>query len=320
MARHGIPTARYRVVRRRAGGARASSRRASSAFRSSSRPTVSPPARASSSRPIAAAAHAAIRAAMEERQFGDAGSRRRARGVPRRARGVVLRALRRHAARSRSSSAQDHKRIFDDDDGPNTGGMGAFAPSPLVDAAMQARIMREIVDPVVARAARRRARVPRLSLRRPDADLRRSEGDRVQRALRRSRSAGRDAADRRRARAAPGGRRRRGARRARRSRSGPSRTSASSSRRAAIPASGPTGLPIAGLDVGRRSSRTCSSFTRARRGAADDDRHRRRPRADGRRPRRHATRTRSTRAYEGVSTISFDGMQYRRDIGRKAHA
>ena len=46
-------------------------------------------------------------------------------------------------------SAQDHKRIFDGDQGPNTGGMGAFAPSPLLDAAMQARIMREIVEPVL---------------------------------------------------------------------------------------------------------------------------------------------------------------------------
>jgi phosphoribosylamine--glycine ligase len=47
-------------------------------------------------------------------------------------------------------TAQDHKRIFDDDRGPNTGGMGAFAPSPLMDAALEARVMREIVAPVVA--------------------------------------------------------------------------------------------------------------------------------------------------------------------------
>ena len=47
-------------------------------------------------------------------------------------------------------TAQDHKRIFDDDRGPNTGGMGAFAPSPLIDSAGEARIMREIVNPVIA--------------------------------------------------------------------------------------------------------------------------------------------------------------------------
>jgi phosphoribosylamine--glycine ligase len=46
-------------------------------------------------------------------------------------------------------SAQDHKRVFDDDRGPNTGGMGAFAPSPLVSAALHDRVMREIIDPVV---------------------------------------------------------------------------------------------------------------------------------------------------------------------------
>jgi phosphoribosylamine--glycine ligase len=46
-------------------------------------------------------------------------------------------------------SAQDHKRVFDGDEGPNTGGMGAFAPSPLFDEAMQQRVMREIVNPVV---------------------------------------------------------------------------------------------------------------------------------------------------------------------------
>jgi phosphoribosylamine--glycine ligase len=47
-------------------------------------------------------------------------------------------------------SAQDHKRVFDEDRGPNTGGMGAFAPSPLIDATLQTRVMREIVDPVIA--------------------------------------------------------------------------------------------------------------------------------------------------------------------------
>ena len=46
-------------------------------------------------------------------------------------------------------SAQDHKRIFDDDLGPNTGGMGAFAPSPLLQPALDTRVMTEIVRPVV---------------------------------------------------------------------------------------------------------------------------------------------------------------------------
>ena len=46
-------------------------------------------------------------------------------------------------------TAQDHKRIFDNDLGPNTGGMGAFAPSPLVDTAMHDRVMREVVRPVL---------------------------------------------------------------------------------------------------------------------------------------------------------------------------
>lgn len=47
------------------------------------------------------------------------------------------------------ASAQDHKRVGDGDTGPNTGGMGAFSPARIVDAAMTARIMREIVEPTV---------------------------------------------------------------------------------------------------------------------------------------------------------------------------
>jgi len=47
------------------------------------------------------------------------------------------------------SSAQDHKRIFDDDRGPNTGGMGAFAPSPLITTGMERRVIDTIVQPVL---------------------------------------------------------------------------------------------------------------------------------------------------------------------------
>jgi phosphoribosylamine--glycine ligase len=46
-------------------------------------------------------------------------------------------------------SAQDHKRVFDGDKGPNTGGMGAYSPAPIMTAEMNARVMREIVEPTV---------------------------------------------------------------------------------------------------------------------------------------------------------------------------
>ncbi len=47
------------------------------------------------------------------------------------------------------AAAQDHKAVGDGDTGPNTGGMGAYSPTPVVDAAMHARIMREIVTPTI---------------------------------------------------------------------------------------------------------------------------------------------------------------------------
>ncbi|MSP76826.1 MAG: phosphoribosylamine--glycine ligase [Rhodospirillaceae bacterium] len=50
--------------------------------------------------------------------------------------------------------AQDHKRAFDGDKGPNTGGMGAYSPAPIFDAAMQKRTMDEIVLPTVRAMAR----------------------------------------------------------------------------------------------------------------------------------------------------------------------
>jgi len=47
------------------------------------------------------------------------------------------------------ASAQDHKRAFDGDTGPNTGGMGAYSPAPIIDGAMSARVMDEIVMPTL---------------------------------------------------------------------------------------------------------------------------------------------------------------------------
>ena len=47
-------------------------------------------------------------------------------------------------------SSQDHKRLLDDDMGPNTGGMGAYSPAPIVDEETRRNIMKDIVEPVFA--------------------------------------------------------------------------------------------------------------------------------------------------------------------------
>jgi phosphoribosylamine--glycine ligase len=94
-------------------------------------------------------AERAIVSAMQERKFGAAGDRlviEECLSGPE----VSFFALCDGARAVPVGTAQDHKRIFDEDRGPNTGGMGAFAPSPLVDVALEDRIMREIIHPVVA--------------------------------------------------------------------------------------------------------------------------------------------------------------------------
>ncbi len=48
------------------------------------------------------------------------------------------------------ATSQDHKRLKDDDEGPNTGGMGAYSPAPVVTPEIHARVMREVIMPTLA--------------------------------------------------------------------------------------------------------------------------------------------------------------------------
>ncbi|WP_101340520.1 phosphoribosylamine--glycine ligase [Cereibacter azotoformans] len=54
-------------------------------------------------------------------------------------------------------TAQDHKRAFDGDEGPNTGGMGAYSPAPVLTPAIQRQALDEIIKPTIAEMARRGA-------------------------------------------------------------------------------------------------------------------------------------------------------------------
>ncbi|MSO30637.1 MAG: phosphoribosylamine--glycine ligase [Acidobacteria bacterium] len=95
-----------------------------------------------------AAAEEAVRAAMIDGRFGASGAR------------IVLEeclvgeeasyfVLADGTAFVALSSAQDHKRIFDEDRGVNTGGMGAFAPSPLISPDVERQVIDKIVRPVL---------------------------------------------------------------------------------------------------------------------------------------------------------------------------
>jgi phosphoribosylamine--glycine ligase len=147
MARHRVPTARFEVVESMAA--------ASDALRSGrfTFPVVLKADGLAAGKGVVIApdlqqAEDAAREALNERRFGDAGLRlviEECLSGPEVSFFVI-------ADGSRAVSigaAQDHKRIFDGDRGPNTGGMGAFAPSPLVDAALHDRVMTEIVNPVI---------------------------------------------------------------------------------------------------------------------------------------------------------------------------
>ena len=147
MARHAVPTARYQVCHD-AAAARAAVRSGAMG----ERVVVKADGLAAGKGVVVAETHEeaerAIDGAMVQRAFGDAGA---AVVLEERLEGPEVSyfviADGEHAVPL--VAAQDHKRIFDDDRGPNTGGMGAFAPSPLVDADLSERIHREIVRPVL---------------------------------------------------------------------------------------------------------------------------------------------------------------------------
>ena len=52
------------------------------------------------------------------------------------------------------ATSQDHKRLLDDDEGPNTGGMGAYSPAPVVTPNVHAKVMHEIIHPTIAGMAK----------------------------------------------------------------------------------------------------------------------------------------------------------------------
>lgn len=91
---------------------------------------------------------AALKTIMKDKAFGDAGSKV-----------VIEECLQGEEASFLAltdgktvlplPSSQDHKRVFDEDKGPNTGGMGAYSPAPLVDSILHDKIMNEVMIPTV---------------------------------------------------------------------------------------------------------------------------------------------------------------------------
>ena len=147
MARHGVPTARFEVC--------ADERQALEAVGGDrfGFPVVIKVDGLAAGKGVTVAtdrtaAEAAVREAMVDRRFGEAGSTivvEECLTGPEVSYFVVTDGRRSLAL----PAAQDHKRIFDGDTGPNTGGMGAFAPSPIFSDALEQRVMREIVTPTI---------------------------------------------------------------------------------------------------------------------------------------------------------------------------
>ncbi len=144
-ARHAIPTARYARFR--------DSAAALAYLRAEGAPIVVKADGLAAGKGVTVAttlaeAEAAVRAALEDHRFGDAGHE------------VVIEEFLEGEEASffalvdgthalPLASAQDHKRAHDGDTGPNTGGMGAYSPAPVLTEALQADVMARIIGPTV---------------------------------------------------------------------------------------------------------------------------------------------------------------------------
>ncbi len=150
MARHGIPTARYASFER--------AKEAKAYVEREGAPIVVKADGLAAGKGVVVAvtraeANAAIDAMLTQRSFGAAG-----------ARVVIEECLEGEEASFivmcdgehvlSLATSQDHKRLRDGDQGPNTGGMGAYSPAPVVTPEVHARVMREIIGPAVQGMAR----------------------------------------------------------------------------------------------------------------------------------------------------------------------
>ena len=146
MARHAIPTAAYRTFTDAPG--------AHAYVRERGAPIVVKADGLAAGKGVVVAqredeAHAAIDAMLAGHALGDAGARVVVEDclIGEEASFIVV-ADGKHALALASS--QDHKRLRDGDAGPNTGGMGAYSPAPVVTPEVHARIMREVIAPALA--------------------------------------------------------------------------------------------------------------------------------------------------------------------------
>ena len=146
MARHGIPTAKYETF--------SDADQAHAYVEREGAPIVIKADGLAAGKGVVVAmtaeeAHAAIDMMLLDNRMGDAGAR------------VVIEEFMQGEEASfivmadgehalALATSQDHKRLKDNDEGPNTGGMGAYSPAPVVTPEVHARVMREVIDPVLA--------------------------------------------------------------------------------------------------------------------------------------------------------------------------